>query len=219
MMDYREDGSPMHMSPKYMVETQVKPRGVQDPRVIRAVENVMRDRFVPNDYQRFAYSDCPLPISGGQTISQPYIVAAMTELLCVDKDDRVLEIGTGSGYQTAVLAEIVAEVFTVEIIDSLGLSARKLLEELGYDNIHYHIGDGYYGWPDSHEFDAIIMTAAPVDSPEHLAKQLKVRGRMVAPVGPVHGNQTLYLFEKKADGSLHKESVMDVRFVPLTGKH
>ena len=207
------------MSAKEMVETQIIPRGVRDEKVLRAASVVRRDKFVPDNLRMFAYSDCPLPLSDGQTISQPYMVAAMTELLQLDRQAVVLEIGTGSGYQTAILAEIAALVFTVEIIESLAQSARRLLTELGYANIHYKTGDGYFGWEEHGPYDAIIVTAAPEKAPLHLIDQLKPEGRMVIPIGPLDGSQTLYLIRKDRNGELERTAAMEVRFVPLTGAH
>jgi len=207
------------MSTEFMVETQIKPRGVVSDTVLRAMRSVSRDLFVPESYRNLAFSDCPLPISSGQTISQPYMVAAMTEMLEIDETSKVLEIGTGSGYQTAVLAEIAAEVYTVEIIEGLGATARTLLDKLGYENIHYRIGDGYYGWPEKGPFDAIIVTAAPEEVPHPLSAQLVPGGRMVIPVGPHAEAQTLEVILKAADGAMLVREVMPVRFVPLTGDH
>lgn len=204
------------MSTRHMVETQVKSRGIKNPHVLNAIETVVRERFVPLDYRRFAYADCPLPIKEGQTISQPYMVAAMTEFLKADKNSRILEIGTGSGYQTAILAEIVKEVYTVEIIVNLGYAARDLLDGLGYENIYFKIGDGYFGWEQHGPYDGIIITAAPEEVPFHLAGQLVPGGVMVVPAGPLKGSQTLYVFHKDEDGTLQGSGVMDVRFVPLT---
>ncbi len=207
------------LSIKYMVETQIKTRGVKSAAVLRAMERVPRALFVPQEYHKYAYSDSPLPLHSGQTISQPYMVAAMTERLELDRNARVLEIGTGSGYQTAVLAEIASEVYTMEIIESLGLVARDLLLDLGYENIHFKIGDGYYGWPEAGPFDGVIVTAAPERTPPPLAAQLKTGGRMVIPIGPVGALQQLQVLEKEEDGSLRVLETMSVRFVPLTGEH
>ena len=167
-----------------MVETQLKKRGIRSPAVLEAMGRVPRHRFVPRVMRGLAYDDGPLPIGQGQTISQPYIVALMTELVEPRKDMRVLEIGTGSGYQAAVLAECVAEVDSIEVVPELGKAAGTLLRELGYKNVHVKIGDGYEGWPDKAPFDAIVLTAAPPDRiPQPLLDQLKVGGRLVAPVG------------------------------------
>ncbi len=203
------------MSTRKMVETQIKPRGVVDERVLAAMERVPRDQFVPEDHRRLAYSDCPLPIDAGQTISQPYIVAAMSELLALEQKHRVLEIGTGSGYQTAVLAELVAEVYTIEIVPSLAATSRDLLLRLGYKNIHYRLGDGHLGWPQHGLYDAIMVTAAPTSTPPALLEQLKPNGRMVVPVGPRNGIQSLRLIVKDAEGQPMRRDLMDVRFVPL----
>jgi len=196
-----------------MVRDQVVARGIKDQKVIQAMLNVPRHLFVPPNYQRMAYEDRPLPIGAGQTISQPYIVALMTETLELNKNMKVLEIGTGSGYQSAILAEIVNEVYTIEIIESLGKKADELLSRLGYHNIHLKIGDGYKGWPGKAPFDAIIVTCAPSDIPQPLKKQLKEGGRMIIPVG---GSivQELALLEKK-NNKMKKKIVAPVRFVPM----
>ncbi|GMU92809.1 MAG: hypothetical protein AMXMBFR4_18670 [Candidatus Hydrogenedentota bacterium] len=191
--------------------------GVRDGQVLAAMRAVPRHRFVPARLQRQAYSDGPLPIGHGQTISQPYIVAKMTELLRVGPEDSVLEIGTGSGYQAAVLAEIVKKVYTIEIVPELGSSAAELLNKLKYENIETKIGDGYFGWEEHAPYDAIIVTAAASHIPPPLVEQLKPGGRMVIPVGPPLGLQQLYVLEKRKDGSIQQRSVMAVRFVPLTG--
>ncbi|MFP4025557.1 MAG: protein-L-isoaspartate(D-aspartate) O-methyltransferase [Thiohalospira sp.] len=196
-----------------MVRDQVVARGIKDQKVIQAMLNVPRHMFVPANYERMAYEDRPLPIGEGQTISQPYIVALMTETLNLKKEMKVLEIGTGSGYQSAILAEIVNEVYTIEIIESLGKKAENLLSGLGYKNIHVKIGDGYKGWPEKAPFDAIIVTCAPTDVPKPLEEQLKEGGKMIIPVG---GSivQELALLEKKG-GKLKKKIVAPVRFVPM----
>jgi protein-L-isoaspartate(D-aspartate) O-methyltransferase len=201
-----------------MVEYQIRSRGVQDPRVLTAMEAVPRHEFVPDEYLQSAYSDGPLPIGHGQTISQPYIVAVMTELLELEKDDRVLEIGTGSGYQAAVLAEIVDEVYTVEIIPELAESARERLDRLGYGSVVSVNADGYYGWEEYAPYDAIIVTAAPDHVPQSLVEQLKDGGRMVIPVGPVGWYQTLWLITK-AGQEVEYHNKGGVTFVPLTGEH
>jgi protein-L-isoaspartate(D-aspartate) O-methyltransferase len=176
---------------------------------------VPRHRFVPEGYRGDAYADSPLPIGEGQTISQPYIVALMTSLLELDGDEKVLEIGTGSGYQAAVLARLVREVYSVEILRPLGEQARTTLEELGYENVQVRVGDGYKGWPEKAPFDAIIVTAAPERIPEPLIEQLKVGGRLVIPVGNFW--QNLLVITKTADG-VEKRTVLPVRFVPMTGE-
>ncbi len=201
-----------------MVEYQIRVRGVQDPRVLEAMEDVPRDEFVPDDYQSMAYSDGPLPIGYGQTISQPYIVAVMTELLDLEPDDRVLEIGTGSGYQAAILAQLVDEVYTMEIIPELAEQARERLDRLGYDRVHSVNADGYYGWEEYAPYDAIIVTAAPDHVPQALVEQLKDGGRMVIPVGPVGWYQTLWLITKEG-GETEYHNQGGVQFVPLTGEH
>ena len=189
--------------------------GISDPEVLRSMRTVPRHKFVLQQYIYSAYLDTALPIEHGQTISQPYIVALMTELLQVDARSKVLEIGTGSGYQAAVLAEIVAEVYTIEIIPQLAEKSTRLLRELGYTNIHTMCADGYYGWESEAPFDAIIVTAAPVNIPYPLIQQLKDGGRMVIPVGPPGAIQTLWRITKRGD-SLDMENYGDVRFVPMT---
>ena len=195
-----------------MVETQIRGRGVKDPRVLRAMETVPRHRFVPRGSVNQAYDDHPLFIGHGQTISQPYIVALMTEVLELEPTDRVLEIGTGSGYQAAVLAELVDSVYTIEIVEELGLEATERLKTLGYDNVDVRIGDGYKGWPEEAPFDAVIVTAAPETVPQALIDQLADGGRMVLPVGV--GIQELLLIEKK-EGKVVERHIISVRFVPM----
>jgi protein-L-isoaspartate(D-aspartate) O-methyltransferase len=201
-----------------MVEYQIESRGVHDPRVVTAMEAVPRHEFVPEEYLQSAYSDGPLPIGYGQTISQPYIVALMTELLELEEGDRVLEIGTGSGYQAAILAEIVREVYTVEIIPELAESARERLDRLGYGTVVSANADGYFGWEEYAPYDAIIVTAAPDHVPPSLVEQLKDGGRMVIPVGPVGWYQTLWLITKKGE-EVEYHNKGGVTFVPLTGEH
>ncbi len=198
-----------------MVETQIKARGVKDPRVLSALLKVERERFVPEEYVSAAYADQPLPIGQGQTISQPYIVALMTELLELKGDEKVLEIGTGSGYQAAILAELANEVYSVEIVESLASTAKKRLLELGYRNIHVKAGDGYLGWPEAKPFDAIIVTAAPDHLPRPLIEQLKEGGRMVVPVGTYA--QELKKIIKRS-GKIEATDVIPVLFVPMTGE-
>jgi protein-L-isoaspartate(D-aspartate) O-methyltransferase len=200
-----------------MVERQIEARGVTDPAVLSAMRRVPRHLFVPEKYRSLAYNDHPLPIGGGQTISQPYIVAYMTEALDLTPADRVLEIGTGSGYQAAVLAELVKDVYTIEIVTALGLRAKETLRALGYENIHIRIGDGYKGWPQQAPFDAIIVTCAPEAIPETLKAQLKEGGRMVIPVGRAGSIQRLVKCIKK-DGQLMETNVIPVRFVPMVKK-
>ena len=190
--------------------------GVQDKAVLNAMRTVQREKFVPKRLIRHAYADCPLPIGHGQTISQPYIVATMTALLRPKKDNTVLEIGTGSGYQAAILAEIVKEVYTIEIIAKLGEPAKERLGDLGYENVEVRVGDGYYGWEEHAPFDSIIVTAAASHIPPPLIEQLKPGGRMVIPVGPPMHVQQLMLVEKRKDGKVIQRSVMAVRFVPFT---
>ena len=197
-----------------MVQRQIAARGVRNPQVLDAMRSVPRHLFVPAGNRDMAYNDQPLPIGNGQTISQPYIVAYMTEALDPGPDDRVLEIGTGSGYQAAVLAEIVKDVFTIEIVPKLGNRASKLLDELGYGNIHVRIGDGYLGWPEEAPFDAVIVTAAPERIPEALIMQLREGGAMIIPVGRRGGVQRLLKGVRKGD-QLITTKELDVRFVPM----
>ncbi len=200
-----------------MVATQLRPptRDITNALVLAAMAKVPRHEFVPEKYRDEAYEDSPLPIGYSQTISQPYIVAFMTEKLEPHPGDRVLEVGTGSGYQAAVLAELVAEVYTIEIVEPLAQRARTDLDRLGYRNVRVRTGDGYQGWPDAAPFDAIIVTCAPDHVPQPLVEQLKEGGRMMIPVGPL-GEQQLYLLEKRG-GEVHRQSVLGVRFVPMTG--
>ena len=197
-----------------MVKLQIENRGIKDPATLAALRKVPRHLFVPKSIIDDAYDDRPLPIGYGQTISQPYIVAYMTEIVKPKPDHRVLEIGTGSGYQAAVLSEIVKEVYTIEIIDSLGSQARNHLSKLNYKNIAVKTGDGYYGWKDKSPFDAIVVTAAAEHIPPPLIEQLKEGGRMIIPVGSPFIVQQLMLVEKKA-GKIRTTSMMPVRFVPF----
>ena len=199
-----------------MVTEQIQARGVRDPGVLAAMAKVPRHRFVPTEQVDYAYRDHPLPIGYGQTISQPFIVALMTEHLAIQRGDRVLEIGTGSGYQAAVLAELTNNVYTVEIIEALGRRAAATLEELGYD-VSARISDGYYGWPEHAPFDAIIVTAAPDHVPKPLLNQLKDGGRLVIPVGPPGSYQTLWLIERNGE-QFQSTNLGAVGFVPLTGE-
>jgi len=199
-----------------MVRLQIQARGVKDPRVLRAMRKVRRHLFVPPSRRPSAYEDNPLPIGEGQTISQPYIVAAMTEALRLQPGARVLEIGTGSGYQAAILGELAAEVYSIEILPGLGQRAGRLLGSLGYKNVHVRVGDGYAGWPDKAPFDAVILTAAPPSIPAPLIKQLRRGGHLVAPAGP-SGDQRLYRLTRTASG-VKREFLMGVRFVPMTGR-
>ena len=199
-----------------MVERQIQYRGVKDTLVLNAMRKVPRHEFVPANLKHVAYSDRPLPIGKNQTISQPYIVALMTEYLGLKGGEKVLEIGTGSGYQAAVLAEIAQQVYSIEIIPSLGIAAKKKLQAMDYKNIHVTIGDGYLGLPDEAPFDGVIVTAAPDHIPQPLIDQLKTGGRMIIPVGNYH--QELILITKLANGKIKKKSVLPVIFVPMTGK-
>ena len=200
------------MQRRAMVDEQIRRRGISDKRVLRAMEKVQRHSFVPKGFRKFSYEDTPLPIGHGQTISQPYIVAYMTEAVRLGPDDKVLEIGTGSGYQAAVLAELVNEVYTIEILEPLAETARRNLEEIGIENVHVKWGDGYKGWPEKAPFDAIIVTAAPPDIPYDLVEQLKIGGRMVVPIGEFF--QQMYLITKTESG-IDKKSLIPVRFVPM----
>ncbi|MBI1978227.1 MAG: protein-L-isoaspartate(D-aspartate) O-methyltransferase [Candidatus Omnitrophica bacterium] len=205
----------MEKARESMVREQIEARGVKNPLVLQAMKKVERHKFVPPLFRPLAYRDGPLPIGEDQTISQPYIVALMTELLDLSAEARVLEVGTGSGYQAAVLSEIVKEVYTIEIIPSLAESAAERLKELGYQNVFVRAGDGYLGWPERAPFDGIIVTAAPDEIPKPLLDQLKVGGKMVIPVGN-YPDQTLYLVQKQEKG-FNQQEVIPVRFVPMTG--
>jgi len=200
-----------------MVEEQIQARGISDPRVLTAMAMVPRHRFVPEGYLSQAYADHPLPIGHGQTISQPYIVALMTEYLAPQPGEKVLEIGTGSGYQAAILAELTDQVYTVEIIEPLGQRAAATLEGLGY-NVHCKVDDGYYGWPEYAPFDTVIVTCAPDHVPQPLMQQLRDGGRLIIPIGPPGLYQTLWLIEKKGDQFL-STNLGGVRFVPMLGEH
>ena len=196
-----------------MVRYQIKARGVKDKKVLDAMLKVERHLFVPPEYSSQAYEDHPLPVGEGQTISQPYIVALMTDVLGLDSTDKVLEIGTGSGYQAAVLAEICDSVYTIEIFESLGTNAKNLLKVLGYDNVKVKIGDGYKGWKKHSPFDAIIVTCAPTHIPQPLKDQLTEGGKMIIPVGESYA-QELVLLEKK-NGRIVQKDIIAVRFVPM----
>jgi protein-L-isoaspartate(D-aspartate) O-methyltransferase len=198
-----------------MVESQIEARGVKNPRVLEAMRTVPRHRFVPSAYRDQAYQDRALPIGLRQTISQPYMVAVMTELLDPQSGDKVLEVGTGSGYQAAVLAGLVEKIYTIEIIPELADRARRLLAANGYDNVVVITGDGYRGIPDEAPFDGIIVTAAPERVPEPLIDQLKMGGRLVVPVGG--RDQRLQVFERTEHG-LDEKTLFAVRFVPMTGE-
>ena len=201
-----------------MVAEQIQARGVRDPRVLAAMKDVPRHRFVPASQETEAYQDHPLAIGHGQTISQPYIVALMTELVRPQPTDRALEIGTGSGYQAAILSRLTAHVYTIEIVEPLAREAEQRLKTLGYTNVTVRAGDGYAGWPDAAPFDVIVVTAAPDHVPAPLIAQLKPGGRLVIPVGPMFDVQQLQLIEKDAAGQLHTHTVATVAFVPLRRK-
>jgi protein-L-isoaspartate(D-aspartate) O-methyltransferase len=213
-----EDEAHWAQQRELMVIETIERRGITDEDVLNAMRQVPRHLFVPENQRRFAYEDYPLPIGYGQTISQPYIVALMTELLELHEGDKVLEIGTGSGYQAAILAEIPSiEVYTIEIVPELATSACEQLESQGYANVHCKEGDGYYGWPEHSPFDAIIVTAAPDHLPSPLLEQLAYSGRMVIPIGPPGGYQTLWKFIKGPQGELQALNKGGVAFVPFTG--
>ncbi len=201
-----------------MVDQQIAARGIEDEHVLQAMRDVPRHLFVPEGRRGSAYGDFPLPIGYGQTISQPYIVALMTELLEPEKDDVALEVGTGSGYQAAVLSRIVKEVYTVEIIPPLGKAAEKRLKEAAYENIKVKIGDGYYGWEEYALFDCIIVTAASDHIPPPLIRQLKRGGKMAIPVGSPFQVQNLMLVEKSGEGEIQTRNILPVRFVPFRRK-
>ena len=198
-----------------MIE-EIRARGVTSSAVLAALEAVPRHLFVPEDERRAAYEDRPLPIGAGQTISEPYMVALMTSLLDVHPGDRILEVGTGSGYQAAVLSRLAGRVYSIEIVKLLGERARHTLHELGYRNVHLRIGDGYEGWPDAAPFDGIIVTAAPPHIPDPLLRQLKTGGKLVIPVG--NAEQNLWVLTKRRDGGFDRRSVLPVFFVPMTGE-
>jgi len=196
-----------------MVQDQLMPRGIHEERVLAAMAKVPREEFVPLDERAGSYSDGPLPIGYDQTISQPYIVALMTEQLRLQPQDRVLEIGTGLGYQAAILAELVADAYTIEIVEPLAKTAEETLQRLGYKNVHVKVGDGYKGWLEQAPFDAIIVTCAPEHVPQPLVDQMKEGGRMIIPVGGREA-QELYLLEKRKE-HLREEAILPVRFVPM----
>ncbi|MDX9830798.1 MAG: protein-L-isoaspartate(D-aspartate) O-methyltransferase [Anaerolineae bacterium] len=203
---------------RQMVESQIKRRGVSDTAVLATMEAVPRHLFVPADMLAVAYGDHPLPIGHGQTISQPYIVAWMTELLALKPGARVLEVGTGSGYQAAILGQMGMEVYTIEIVEALATQATERLAEMGYETITVRHGDGYYGWEEQAPFEAILVTCAPDHIPPPLVQQLADGGRMVLPVGPPGGYQSLWLVEKQGD-QVRTTEMGGVMFVPLTGEH
>ncbi len=207
---------PFSLQREVMVEKGIIGLGITDEAVIDVMRKVPRHEFVPEEVQALAYENHPLPIGYGQTISQPYIVALMTEALGLTKDDIVLEVGTGSGYQAAVLGELVEQVYTVEIIGSLAERAGTTFSKLGYDHITVHHTDGYFGLEEQAPFDAIIVTAAPDHIPQPLVQQLKIGGKMVIPVGPVGGFQTLWMVTRVSESEVRSENLGGVRFVPLT---
>lgn len=200
-----------------MVRDQIEGRGVRDTTVLQAMLKVPRHLFVPEAQRAYAYEDYPLPIGYGQTISQPYIVALMTSLLNLRRDDRVLEVGTGSGYQAAILAEIADSVYTVEIVEPLADEARRTLASLGYDRVKVQVGDGYEGWSEAAPFDGIVVTCAPKSVPPPLMEQLEEGGRLVIPYGRPWFQRLVLIV--KEDGQIREDSVIPVRFVPMTGPH
>ena len=200
---------------KLMIKNQLQSRGIRDDAVLEAMRSVERHNFVPENYRDRAYSDGPLPIGHGQTISQPYIVAFMTEQLQVSSQHKVLEIGTGSGYQAAILGELAKHVFTIEIIPELAEGAKNILNHLSYKNITVRAGDGYKGWPEEAPFERIMVTAAPTDVPQTLVDQLAPGGRMILPVGAQFLVQYLWVIEKDDQGTVTKEKILPVRFVPM----
>ncbi|MBC8526765.1 MAG: protein-L-isoaspartate(D-aspartate) O-methyltransferase [Candidatus Cloacimonetes bacterium] len=202
----------------WMVKIQIENRGIKDTTVLSAMKDVPRHIFVPKLYRMFSYEDRPLPIGYGQTISQPYIVALMTELLKLNKDSKALEVGTGSGYQAAILSKIAKKVYTIEIIEELHIKTNKVLEKAGYDTIKTKFGDGYYGWEECAPYDAIIVTCAAEFVPPPLIKQLKIGGIMCIPVGPPFRVQNLLVITKKSEELLETKVITQVRFVPLIRK-
>ncbi len=199
-----------------MVESQIKSRGIKDEKVLKAMRKVPRHLFISKNMKPYAYNDEPLSIGEGQTISQPYIVAYMTEVLQLKGEEKVLEVGTGSGYQAAILAEIAKEVYSIEVIEALSLHAQKVLKELKYTNIYFKIGDGSLGWKEHAPYDAIVVTAAPDKVPEALQEQLNIYGRMIIPVGVTFQELVLIIREKK---KYKKKKLLPVRFVPLITVH
>ena len=196
----------------------LRQRGISDKAVLRAMDEVPREHFVEAQYSDNAYADQAMPIACGQTISQPYVVAYMTEQLRVKPNHRVLEVGTGSGYQAAVLSELAGAVYTIEIVEPLGREAAERLKRLGYRNVVARVGDGYQGWPEHAPFDSIMVTAAPREVPQPLIDQLKAGGKLVVPVGGQGAGQSLLLIEKQPNGTVTRRNVLAVRFVPLLDK-
>ena len=211
----RKDHHTRQVERDWMVDTQIVAGGITDPAVIAAMRRVPRHRFMPDSESEDAYGDFPLSIGYGQTISQPFIVGYMTQALQLKPDEKVLEIGTGSGYQAAILAELVSHVFTIEIVEPLAARAKRTLAELGYDNVMVRTGDGYQGWPDESPFDAIILTAAPKQIPAPLLEQLAINGRLIVPVGGYP--QRLVLIHRTEEGFKETE-LLPVAFVPMTGE-
>jgi protein-L-isoaspartate(D-aspartate) O-methyltransferase len=201
-----------------MVELQLRARDILDERVLSAMERVPREVFVPPEERKSAYQDAALPIGEGQTISQPYMVARICEVLALTGKERVLDVGTGSGYQAAVMAQLARAVYTIEIIEPLGLQAMQRLQKQGYGNVQVRTGDGYHGWEEHAPYDAILVTAAASHVPPPLIRQLKPGGRMVIPVGAAFMVQQLMLIEKNADGTVSTRQILPVAFVPLTGR-
>jgi protein-L-isoaspartate(D-aspartate) O-methyltransferase len=227
LVSEKDPNKPQHKHPAFkersaervkMVAAQIQAREVKDPNVLAAMRIVPRHAFIPGSEKSLAYIDSALPIAKNQTISQPYIVAFMTQALRLKNNSKVLEIGAGSGYQAAVCAEIAKEVYTIEIVEELAKSAEKVLKELGYTNVFVKFGDGFFGWPEHAPFDAIIGTAAADQIPQPLIDQLKPGGRMIIPYEEAGGLQYLVLIIKDNKGELHKETVLPVRFVPMTGE-
>ncbi len=208
-----------HINPRLsMVEDQIIRRGIEDKRVLDVIKVVERHKFVPEKYSESAYNDGPLPIGHGQTISQPFIVAFMTENLKLEPSQKVLEIGTGSGYQAAVLSELCDHVYTIEIVDELANESAKRLKRLGFENVTVRSGDGYNGWPEEAPFDRIMVTAAPEEIPQQLIVQLAEGGIMVIPVGKQYEIQYLWVLTKEVGGIIKKEKILPVRFVPMISK-
>jgi protein-L-isoaspartate(D-aspartate) O-methyltransferase len=201
-----------------MIEDQIIKRGIEDQRVLDIMESVQRHKFVPEKYAESAYKDGPLPIGYGQTISQPFIVAFMTENLKVDSSHKILEIGTGSGYQAAILSRLTNYVYTIEIVDELAKESSSRLKKLGFKNVSVRSGDGYKGWPEEAPFDRIMVTAAPEEIPDMLVEQLAEGGIMVIPVGKQFDIQYLWVITKEIGGSIKKEKILPVRFVPMVTK-
>ena len=213
------DSNDYKLQREKMVSSQIEGRGIKDEKVLEAMRKVPRHLFVSENLQPFAHRDCPLPIGYGQTISQPYIVALMTELLNLKRGDKVLEIGTGSGYQAAILFQITDKVYTIEIVKELAKPAKERLKNLGYKEIKCKTGDGYYGWKEYAPFKAIIVTAASTIVPPPLLSQLEKGGKLCIPLGNPFTTQNLVLIEKDKEGKIRTRNILPVRFVPLTGKH